>query len=357
MRSRVPAHDFVAGQLEAGRWFRHSETGCRQERRHVARICRQASRPVTVQIWFGEPYCRAVLDVHRLTLLREVMLRGSMTAAARELSYSHSAVSQQLALLEKEAGTPLLEKVGRNVRLTPAGEDLVRNTEAVLVALERAESDLAAFHERPQGVFRLIAFTTISRSVVLEALKTLARDYPQLDVRLQTAQPEDAVPRLVSRQVDAVLTDAYPGTESISSTGVCVVTIGHDPVRAYLPVSPETGAEVAPNEAAWVMEPPTSAATHWALRVCREHGFEPRVVHESSDLLLHLRMVEQGLAAAFLPDLVIRESASRLIPSTSLPTDQYRTIHFLVREGTQARQNTRAVRSALSHAFQPDLAF
>lgn len=290
-----------------------------------------------------------MLDLHRLTLLREVKLRGSMTAAARELSYSHSAISQQLARLEKEAGTPLLEKVGRNVRLTPAGEDLVRNTEAILAAVERAESDLAAFSQRPRGVVRMAAFATISRSIMPAALTTLAEQHPELDVRLQLANPEVAVPRLTSRQVDAVLTDAYPGTEALASGRVHVTDLGRDPIRGYLPRSVADLEEI--RQLPWVMEPPTAAATQWALRVCRELGFEPLVAHESSDLLFHLRMVEQGRAAAFLPDMVVREFGSALTPSPYLPADQQRSILFLVREGSEGRPALVAVRRAVKAAL------
>ncbi|MBK1656601.1 LysR family transcriptional regulator, partial [Allochromatium vinosum] len=88
-----------------------------------------------------------------------------MTAAARELSYSHSAISQQLAQLEHETGVVLLERVGRGVQLTAAGEELVRNTHAIMAAVERAESDLATSHRHPRGILRVAAFATISRTV------------------------------------------------------------------------------------------------------------------------------------------------------------------------------------------------
>ncbi|MFJ4229177.1 LysR family transcriptional regulator [Paenarthrobacter nicotinovorans] len=292
-----------------------------------------------------------MLDLNRLILLRELKLRGSMTAVARELSYSHSAVSQQLALLEKESKAVLLERVGRNVRLTPAGEELVRNTESILAAVERAESDLASFHGRPHGVVRVAAFATISRSVLPKALASLARDFPALDVRLQLADPESAVVRLTSRQVDVVITDAYPGTKEVASVGVHITTLGSDPVRGYLPRPGMDGDIAQASTIPWVMEPPSSASTQWALRVCRERGFEPFVAHESSDLLFHLRMVEMGLAAAFLPDIVLSETGSAMKPSPWLPMDQHRNIHFLVREGSESRPPLRALLGAIQEAF------
>lgn len=293
-----------------------------------------------------------MLDLHRLILLREVKLRGSMTAAARELSYSHSAVSQQLALLEREAGVTLLEKVGRGVKLTPAGEELVRNTEAILAAVERAESDLASANRRVEGTVNVAAFATISRSVMPAALAALAEQHPGLEVRLHLYDPDVAPVRLVSRDVDAVIADAYPGTEPVGGAGIHATVLGTEPMRAYLPAGFEGDAR-ALARLPWIMEPRSSAATQWAVRVCREHGFEPDVAHLSTDVLFHVRMVEHGLAAAFLSDMVIREAGSDLKPSPLLPLDQHRRIEFLVREGAQTRPALAAIRDAVAARLTP----
>ena len=176
-----------------------------------------------------------MLDLNRLMMLRAVAMHGSITAAARELAYSHSAISQQLSLLERETGTVLLEKVGRTARLTPVGLELVRNTEAVLAAMERAETELAASHDHARGVVTVAVFASIGRSVMPEALRRLAAEQPGLDVRLRRSDPEEAVLQLVSRHVDAVVTDTYPGTQPAPVGGVHASVIGRDPVRGYLP--------------------------------------------------------------------------------------------------------------------------
>lgn len=288
-----------------------------------------------------------MLDIHRLTLLREVKLHGSMSAAARNLSYSHSAVSQQLAVLEREAGVKLLEKVGRNVKLTSAGEELVRNTETILAALERAESDLATSRERVQGVVTIAAFATISRTVLPSVLEALALEHPGLDVRIHRYEPEEAVLRLVSRRVDAVITDSFPGTAEQAVGDLHTTVLGHDSVRGYLPHGRDFDSFEDVRQVRWVMEPAESAATQWAMRVCRERGIEPVVAHVSSDLLFHLRLVARGLAAAFLPDMVVREADSGIRPSPWLPVDQQRVIQFLVRSGTEEDRALLAVREAV----------
>nr|WP_276509197.1 LysR family transcriptional regulator [Pseudoclavibacter chungangensis] len=281
-------------------------------------------------------------------LLRELKLRGSMSAAARERNYTHSAVSQQLAQLERETGVTLFERVGRGVRLTAAGEELVRNTETILAAVERAEADLVSSHERARGRVQLGAFASVSRSVLPEALAALAIDYPDLDVRVRLVEPDDSPTQLLARQVDAVVADAYPGSPSATALGLHTTVIGRDPVRGYLPDPDLDGDVERLRDVRWVLEPRTTGSAEWAIRTCRGLGFEPIVAYESSDMLFHLRLVQRGLAAAFLPEMVLREAAAELRPSRLLPRDQHRSILFLARSGAEHAPGLVAVREAIA---------
>ncbi|MFD6971353.1 LysR family transcriptional regulator, partial [Streptomyces sp. NPDC059949] len=121
-----------------------------------------------------------MLDVRRLRLLRELARRGTIAAVAEALSFSPSAVSQQLGVLEREAGLPLLERTGRRVRLTPAGQNLVRHAEAVLERLEQADADLAEARGGLAGALRIGAFPTAIRAIVPAALVALAGRHPRL---------------------------------------------------------------------------------------------------------------------------------------------------------------------------------
>src|SRR5436853_7923649 len=115
-----------------------------------------------------------MLDLRRLRLLRELAARGTIGAVAEALSYSPSAVSQQLAQLEREAGVPLLERVGRNVRLTAAAQMLVGHTEALLARLEEAEADLAATAEHITGTPRVATIQSPGLYLPAPALTRLA---------------------------------------------------------------------------------------------------------------------------------------------------------------------------------------
>lgn len=292
-----------------------------------------------------------MLDLNRLVMLRAVAMHGSITAAARELAYTHSAISQQLSLLERETGTALLEKVGRTARLTPVGLELVRNTEAVLAAMEHAETELAASHHQPRGIMTVAVYSSIARLVMPAALRTLMHEQPGLEVRLRRLDPQEAVMQLVGRRVDAVIVDTFSGTQLAPAGVIDAAEIGRDPVRGYLPEFHAAGSIEQLNELPWVMEPADAPSTQWAMRVCREAGIEPRVVHESSDMLFHLRMVEAGLAAAFLPDLVVREARSRIAPAPQLPIEPERRIVLLTRTGAAEHPAFRAVRTAVSAAL------
>src|SRR6266516_3308662 len=111
-----------------------------------------------------------MLDVRRLRVLREVALHGTIRAAAASLSFTPSAVSQQLSTLEREAGVPLLERHGRSVRLTPAGHVLVERTEAILAQLADAEAEAKAIAGAATPAVRIASFPSASATIVAEAV-------------------------------------------------------------------------------------------------------------------------------------------------------------------------------------------
>ena len=293
-----------------------------------------------------------MLDIRRLVMLREVHLRGSITAAAKALSYSHSGVSQQLALLEKDAGVPLLEKVGRGVRLTPAAEELVIRTDEILAVLERAQADLAISDTQVRGTLRLAAFTTIARSAVPRVVALLKDRHPHLDVRFRQVEPEEGALLLASRRVDALVADSYPETPKTAAAGLHADLLIDDPIRAYLPRGIEPSSKEDLKRLQWVLEPVGTEAHAWALRLCHENGFDPDVAFESEDLLFHLRAVESGVAAAFIPDLVVREASRPIRSTTLLATQQFRQISLVCRAGAETRPAIVACRQAFEECLQ-----
>ncbi|MFI9203050.1 LysR family transcriptional regulator [Streptomyces sp. NPDC053048] len=292
-----------------------------------------------------------MFDLHKLRLLRELKHRGTLAAVAAALSYSPSSVSQQLSQLEAQAGVPLLEPVGRRVRLTPQAEILVGHTEAVLERLERAEADIAASLTGLTGILRIACYQSAAFALAPHLLTLLREAHPGLRVHLVQAEPEQALPALLAHDFDLVVTEEYPGNPDPRPPGLELEELHQDPLRLATP--PGEGGEVRLadlRDRPWVMEPEGSASRRWALTLCRTAGFEPDIRFESADLLFHARLVEHGHAMAFLPDLV-RSGRTPAVVLHPLPQGlDARKIITAVRVGSSRHPAIEACRKALRRA-------
>jgi DNA-binding transcriptional LysR family regulator len=293
-----------------------------------------------------------VLDVHRLRLLRELARRGTLVEVARALSYSPSAISQQLSQLEAETGVRLLERVGRGVRLTEQARILVGHTDAVLERLEEAEAELAASLTEVSGTLRVASFQTVLLTLVPTALTRLADRHPRLRVEISQREPEPSFAGLLAHDFDVVLGEEYPG-ERAAPPGVHEQDLLLDEIRVALPAHgpwsriPAVPADLA--GAPWVLDPADSPPGRWARRLLRATGAEPDVRFDSPDYLLHVHLVENGHALALLPDLLwtFRRPAVQL---AALPDRPTRRLFTGVRRGSAAHPAVQAFREALAHA-------
>src|SRR3954465_10962219 len=150
-----------------------------------------------------------MIDVRRLLLLRGLHARGTVAAVAEALAYSPSAVSQGLATLQREAGVPLTERVGRRLRLTEAGLRLVAHADVLLERLEEAEAELQASAELVAGRVRVGALQTPLLSLVPPALAALADRHPDLRVELQELEPEASLPAVALGELEVAIAEEY----------------------------------------------------------------------------------------------------------------------------------------------------
>src|SRR3954451_21171882 len=141
------------------------------------------------------------MDPRRLRLLLELSRRGSMRSVADALGYTTSTVSQQLAVLAREAGTPLIEPAGRRVRLTPAGQRLAEHAVTILAALDAARADLDPDAE-PAGVVRVAGFATAIRRTLLPVVADLARSHRAVELHVREHEPPEAMTLLADDEVD-----------------------------------------------------------------------------------------------------------------------------------------------------------
>jgi len=304
-----------------------------------------------------------VLDLRRLVLLRELAVRGTLAAVAEAMSYSPSAVSQQLSLLEKETGLELLRKSGRGVRLTPQAEVLVEAAGVLLDTIERAEGELAASLTEVRGRVRLAVFQSAALALMPATLRTMADRFPQVRVEMVQREPETALHETWAREFDMVVAEQYPAHAAAWLPGLDRRELTTDAIRLALPpvdaLPAGTRVDDLPSARAlpWVMEPRGTASRHFAEQTCRAAGFEPDVRYETADLQAQVRLVETGNAVALMPDLVWagRTTTCRLV---ELPSAPRRTVFTAQRTAGQGSPAVRALREVLeevaaAHAAAP----
>lgn len=256
-----------------------------------------------------------MLGVWRLQLLREVARRGTIRAAAEAMSITPSAVSQQLRILEAEAGVPLLERTGRLVRLTDAGEMLVRHAETITAAITAAESELAATQHEIAGTLRVAAIPTAARAILPAAIASLGRAHPRLRLMLRDLETAESLPALAADEVDLAVVDEYDEATRIREPGVELLDLLTEPLLVALPPGHPAGDGPVPlaslQDEAWIMDTEASGICRALLRACRRAGFEPHVRSNCRDYSVIIALVEAGLGVAMLPGLALRDRPIR----------------------------------------------
>lgn len=290
-----------------------------------------------------------MFELRRLRLLHELALRGTITDVARALSYSPSTVSQQLALLEREAGVTLLEPDGRRVRLTAQGRLLAVHAARALELDESARAELALTGVAPSRV-RLAVMPTAAEALVPRALTLLAERNPGLRLEMVEMAPEEGLFELQAHAFDLVVAEQYPGHTRELRPGIDRTILGLDPVRLALPLGDGASRLSELRDHAWALEPEGAAVRLWAVQQCRAAGFEPDVRFEATDLIAHARLVEAGHAVAMLPDLIWTGEQSR-VRLIDLPGSPVREIFAATRTSSRDDPAVVAVRDALAETL------
>jgi DNA-binding transcriptional LysR family regulator len=299
-----------------------------------------------------------MLDLRRLRLLRELHERGTIAAVADALQFTPSAVSQQLAMLERETGVTLLERAGRGVRLTDPALVLVAHAEALLERAAEAEADLAAAIGTVTGRGRIAGFQSVALRLALPAMEALARDAPRLRCELVEAEPEQALPALALGDVDLVIGDEWEHQPWRLPAGLAAEELLRDPVHLALPVrSPlaRRHRDAVPlgalADAAWATGHPAMGWEEMTRRTCREHGgFEPDIRHRTTDATVALALVARGLAVTLVPDLVMPRRPPGVALRRVAEAPVRRRILAVTRAADAARPSTRALVAAVRDA-------
>jgi DNA-binding transcriptional LysR family regulator len=299
-----------------------------------------------------------MLELRRLRLLRELSERGTIAAVADALQFTPSAVSQQLAMLEREAGVPLLERAGRGVRLTDAALVLVSHAEALLERAARAEADLAAAAGTVAGRCRIAGFQSVLLRLALPAVQALARDAPRLRCELIEAEPEHALPALALGDLDLVLGDEWQHQPRHLPAGVERHELLTDPVFVVLPARHSLARrhkDAVPLSAlageAWTAGHAEMGWQEMTRRTCRElGGFDPDIRHRANDATLGLALVARGLAVTLLPELPLPFRHPGTVARPIAEGSVSRAIFAATRTADAARPSTQALLGAVRTA-------
>jgi DNA-binding transcriptional LysR family regulator len=254
-----------------------------------------------------------MLDVIRLRVIDAVGRHGSVTAAARELHYSQPSVTHHLARLEAETGAQLLQRVGRGIRLTPAGRLLAGRAAEILGRIDAADAELSAHVGLTAGRVRLAGFSSAIGSLVPGAVAALAGSHPGLQVSLTDAHPADAIELLRTGKVEVAIIFRYDETES-EPAGVRLHHLLDDPL--YL-LSTRRGRKLGDlREATWIAG--CERCRSHLLSLCADEGFEPRIGYTSDDMVVMQALVAAGLGVTTLPGLALRAHRAEGVVASEL---------------------------------------
>ncbi|MFI9613566.1 LysR family transcriptional regulator [Streptomyces sp. NPDC052023] len=282
-----------------------------------------------------------MLDLQRLRALHAVFVHGTVGAAAAALGYTPSAVSQQIAKLERETRTVLLEREGRGVRLTAEALQLAATAAELLAIVERAETELEQRRGLPAGRLTVAAFPSAARGLLPWVLADLAKRHPALDARLTEVDPHLSVDLVARGAVDLAVAHDWDIAPLPAPAGVEQAAIGDDLCDLLVPQDhPFAGRTAVRREELggqrWVCQPPGRVCHDWLLRTLRSVGHEPDVVHMAEENPTLVALVAAGLGVALIPRLGRGPLPGGVVevPLDPLPV---RHLYALWREGAARR--------------------
>ncbi|MFJ3100045.1 LysR family transcriptional regulator [Streptomyces sp. NPDC086835] len=282
-----------------------------------------------------------MLDLGRLRALHAVSVHGTVGAAAAALGYTPSAVSQQIAKLERETRTTLLEREGRGVRLTDEARQLAATAQQLLSIVEEAEVRLEERRGEPAGRLSIACFASASRGLMPYVLADLARRHPDLDARLHEVDPHLSVDLVARGAIDLAVAHDWDIAPLPTPAGVEQAVIGDDMCDVLVPVghalaAADTVRREDLKDERWITQPPGTVCHDWLLRTLRAAGCEPLIAHQAEENHTQVALVAAGLGIALVPRLG-RGTLPPQVVAVRLAPVPTRRLHALWRTGAARR--------------------
>ena len=292
-----------------------------------------------------------MIDARRLRVLREVSQQGTLAAAADALHLTPSAVSQQLAALEREVGQPVIERNGRGVRLTGAAEVLVGHANIVLAQLETAAADVAAYGEGAVGTVRVAGFATALAELVAPAVVALRASHPRLGLTVEEIEAPECFLALARGDVDIAISMAsrqapedprFQRRGLVTDTLDAVLPAGHPLAeRAEVPLADLAGENF--------VGPPDGTSCHdVTVTGCASAGFSPSFTHRTLDFHTAMALAAAGLGVTLVPRLGQATVPPGAIVRPLADPAPARHVFAATRAGSEGRPAVAAVLDALS---------
>jgi DNA-binding transcriptional LysR family regulator len=301
-----------------------------------------------------------MLSLARLKVLKEVVDRGSFSAAADALSYTQSAVSQAIARLEAETGTPLVVRDRRGVRATAAGATLLDHADTIFVQVQAAEDDLAAVLGLRGGRLRVASFPSAGSTLMPQAIASFRRRFPDVVLSLAEGEPEEIAPRVGGGEFDLALLYAFRGVDDAALRGLAVTELLEDPMHVALPAEHPLAERPTLTmwdlrDQEWVQTAATSPCARHVVRSCLAAGFEPNVSFESDDYETVQGLVAAGVGVALIPHLALARVHHGIVVRALEPASPVRSVVAATVGGTGVAPAAEAMLEILS-GIAPDYA-
>ena len=288
------------------------------------------------------------MDLGRLRTLRELAVRQTMAAVAEALLVSPSAVSQQIALLEEEAGSQLVERRGRGVRLTAAGQKLLVHAERIISEIEAAKTELAELKKVVSGEIRLAAFPSVAAVLVPDTIIALRAKYPLLTVKFDELEPTESLAALRAWQIDAALIDDLNIPAGELDINVETMPVIEDVFHVMLPRAHRLAKSPAVKlkdlrAEQWAIDTASPAYTQMIIGLCRKAGFEPAIIAQCGGFEVAQALTKASCAISIIPGLRASHDMTGIAVRKLFPEIR-RKIALATRKGEQRQPKLKALK-------------
>lgn len=293
-----------------------------------------------------------MLDTQKLIMLRAIAAEGSIAAAARHLGYTRSAVSQQLAALERAAGAPLIIRTANRATLTLTGAMLVEHTERILVELRAAEATLRQNAGTVAGLLRVGVPFRNGPGIMRGALSAARKKYPDLEIRLASITDESGADEVRRGRLDMVILSRFGPEDADSLVGLHQWDLGQDALRLCVPAdhrlaTADSCAIAELRDEAWIISP-ASTLGRLTIALCTAAGFQPTITASVDDLATALGLVGIGWGVTIAPDLTPTDLEHKMRRVSIRGVDLARRSMLVVRDGEHLAPRIAAVVSSLT---------